>query len=138
MYACGERWSCGRALDCQSRGWWFNSTCRRFVTISFTLHLAVSFGRDTKSRWSLLSGVYVCVTCSGLTDSTEEQLLHYPKFRLFGGNYLRPETILETDRWTRQGGTVNQSVHLMDKLVHPLVFTCYMWDPDVCILKHLE
>ena len=48
--------------------------------------LPVSFGRDTKSRWSLLSGVYArgskkshtggkCVTCSGLTNSTEEQLL---------------------------------------------------------------
>ena len=43
-------------------------------------HLPVSFGRDTKSRWSLLSGVYArggkrshtgseCVTCSGLTNS---------------------------------------------------------------------
>ena len=52
----------------------------------FTPHLPVSFGRDTKSRWSLLSGVYArgskrshtggkCVTCSGLTNSTEEQLL---------------------------------------------------------------
>ena len=41
----------------------------------------MSFGRDTKSRWSLLSGVYArgvkdptrgingCVTCSGLTNS---------------------------------------------------------------------
>ena len=40
----------------------------------------MSFGRDTKSRWALLSGVYVrgskishtggkCVTCSGLTNS---------------------------------------------------------------------
>ena len=43
----------------------------------FTPHLPVSFGRDTKSRWSLLSGVYggKCVTCSGLTNSREEQLL---------------------------------------------------------------
>ena len=52
----------------------------------FTPHLPVSFGRDTKSRWSLLSGVYArgskrshtggkCVTCSGLTNSREEQLL---------------------------------------------------------------
>ena len=46
----------------------------------------MSFGRDTKSRWSLLSGVYArrtkishtggkCVTCSGLTNSRKEQLL---------------------------------------------------------------
>ena len=52
----------------------------------FTPHLPVSFGRETKSRWSLLSGVYArgskkshtggkCVTCNGLTNSTEEQLL---------------------------------------------------------------
>ena len=57
----------------------------------------MSFGRDTKSRWSLLSGVYgrgskrshtggKCVTCSGLTHSRE--LLHWPKFGLFGGNHV--------------------------------------------------
>ena len=50
-----------------------------------TPHLPVSFGRDSKSRWSLLSGVYVrgnkrshkggnCVTCSGLTNSRDGQL----------------------------------------------------------------
>ena len=44
-----------------------------------------SFGRDTKSRWFLLSRVYArgskrshtggkCVTCSGLTDSREQLL----------------------------------------------------------------
>ena len=49
-------------------------------------HLPVSFGRDTKSRWSLLSGVYAwgskgshtggkSVTCSELTNSREGQLL---------------------------------------------------------------
>ena len=78
----GERWSCGRAPDCQSRGRWFNPTYRRVETyaISFTSHMPVSFGRDTKSRWSLLSSVYArgskrshtggkCVTCSGLTNS---------------------------------------------------------------------
>ena len=53
-------------------------------------HLPVSFGRESKSRWSLLSGVYArgskrshtggkCVTCSGLTNSREE-LLRYPRF----------------------------------------------------------
>ena len=50
--------------------------------ISFTSHLPVSFGRDTKSRWSLLYGVYArgsnisyteskYVTCSGLTNSRD-------------------------------------------------------------------
>ena len=49
------------------------------------LTLPVSFGRDTKSRWSLLSGVYArgskrshtggkCVICHGLTISREGQL----------------------------------------------------------------
>ena len=48
-------------------------------------HLPVSFGRDTKSWWSLLSGVYArgskrshtgrkFVTCSGRTNSREGQL----------------------------------------------------------------
>ena len=48
--------------------------------VSFTPHSSASFGRDTNSRWSLLSGVYItgseishtgvkCVTCSGLTNS---------------------------------------------------------------------
>ena len=56
------------------------------TAVSKLRHLPVSFGRDTKSRWSLLSGVYArgskrshtrgkCVTCSGLTNSREEQLL---------------------------------------------------------------
>ena len=51
--------------------------------ISFTSHLPVSFRRDTKSRWSLLSGVYArgsqishtggkYVTCSGLTNSRKD------------------------------------------------------------------
>ena len=30
----------------------------KLKAISFTPHLPVSFGRDTKSRWSLLSGGY--------------------------------------------------------------------------------
>ena len=50
------------------------------------LAILISFGRDIKSRWSLLlSGVYArgskishtggkCVTCSGLTNSGEGQL----------------------------------------------------------------
>ena len=28
------------------------------LKLKFTLHLPVSFGRDTKSRWFFLSGVY--------------------------------------------------------------------------------
>ena len=76
----------------QSRGRWFNPTYRRFETqtISFIPHLPVSFGRDTKSRWSLLSGVYArgskishtggkCVTCSGLANSRKGQLLRQPQ-----------------------------------------------------------
>ena len=37
---CGEQWSRGRAPDCQSRGRWFNPTCRHFDTsaISYTSH----------------------------------------------------------------------------------------------------
>ena len=49
-------------------------------------HVSVGFGRDINNRWSLLSGVYArgsetshtggkCVTCSGLTNSREGQLL---------------------------------------------------------------
>ena len=49
-------------------------------------HLPVSFGKDTKSRWSLLSSVYArgskrshtggkCITCSRFINYTEEQLL---------------------------------------------------------------
>ena len=47
-----------RAPDCQWRGRWFNPTYRRFETwaISLTSHLPASFGRHSKSRWSLLSG----------------------------------------------------------------------------------
>ena len=52
---------------------------------SFHLTLSVSFGRDTKSWWSLLYGVYAkgskishtqgkYVICSGLTNSREGQL----------------------------------------------------------------
>ena len=77
MYVSGERWSRGRAPDCQSMRRWFNPTYRRFETkaILSTPHLPVSFGRDIKSRWSLLYGVYAggskrshtggkCLACS--------------------------------------------------------------------------
>ena len=46
-------------------------------------HICLSFGRDTKSRWSLLSGVYARgsktshtggVPCSGLTNSKGQLL----------------------------------------------------------------
>ena len=56
------------------------TTVTKLRQFLFTPHLPVSFGRDTKNRWSLLSGVYArgskrshtggkCVTCSGLTNS---------------------------------------------------------------------
>ena len=57
-----------------------------FRNLSNFVHpvICLSFGRDTKSRWSLLSGVYArgskrshtggkCVTCSGLPNSREAQ-----------------------------------------------------------------
>ena len=55
----------GRAVERRTvnrgDGGLINPTYRRFETwaISFTPHLPVSFGRDTKSQWSLLSGVIV-------------------------------------------------------------------------------
>ena len=50
------------------------SKLRQFA---FIPHFPVSFRRDTKHLWSLLSAVYGEVndpTCSGLTHSREEQL----------------------------------------------------------------
>ena len=77
----------GRAVEC----WTVNrgvgdsilptTVSKLRLKISFIPHLPVSFGRDTKSRWSLLYGVYareskishtggkINVTCSGLTNS---------------------------------------------------------------------
>ena len=66
----------GRAPDYQVKGRWFNPTCRHFETFVHVT-LPLSFGRNTKSRGSLLSGVYArgskrshisgkCVTCSRL------------------------------------------------------------------------
>ena len=82
-----ERWLRGKASDCQSRGVVVQSHLPPFRNLGNFVHvsLPVSFGRDTKSRWSLLSGVYAggskrshtggrCVTCSGLTNSREGQL----------------------------------------------------------------
>ena len=81
----GQRWSCGTAtvegLVVQTY------CCFETWAVSSTPHLPVAFGRDTKIRWSLLSGVYArgskrshtggkCITCSGLTNSREGQLLH--------------------------------------------------------------
>ena len=62
-------------------------------------HICLCLSEETKMRWSLPSGVYArgnkrphtggkSVTCSGLTNSREGQLLHYPKFR--GNHLLRP------------------------------------------------
>ena len=73
-----EMASCGRAPD----EWTVVRNLGNFVHLT----LPVSFGRDTKSRWSLLSSVYArgskrshtggkCVTCTGLTNSREEQQL---------------------------------------------------------------
>ena len=94
----GARWSSGTASDFRSRGPGFKTTCGRasdfsvegigvqnhqlpFQNLGKFVHptLLVSFGRDTKSCWSLLPGVYArgrgskrshtggkCVTCCGL------------------------------------------------------------------------
>ena len=87
LHYSGERWSRGRAPD-SIEGTVVQSHLPPFRNLGnfYTPHLPVSFGSDTKSRWSLLSGVYArgskrshtggkCVTCSGLTNSREEQLL---------------------------------------------------------------
>ena len=71
------------ALDWRPGGPRFESCCDNFASelCQFRLpDLPVSFGGDTKSRWSLLSGVYArgskishtggkCVTCRGLHHS---------------------------------------------------------------------
>ena len=81
-------WSSGRVVECravnQGDGGSIPPTAvsklRQYNFFLFTPHLPVSFRTDTKSRWSLLSGVYArgskrshtrgkCVTCSGLIHS---------------------------------------------------------------------
>ena len=79
---CGERRSPDKAAD---RGTVVQSHLPPFRNLGDFVRptLPVSFGRDTKSRWSLLSGVYgrgskrshtggKCVTCSGPTNSREK------------------------------------------------------------------
>ena len=102
----GARWSSGRASDFRSRGPGFKTTCGRasdfsvegtgvqnhllpFQNLGKFVHptLLVSFGRDTKSRWSFLPGVYArgskrshtggkCVTCRGLKEWSSLSLTH--------------------------------------------------------------
>ena len=73
---CGVQWLSGRASDFQSRGPGFKTTCVRVPDFSVdgmwvqnhlrcfeawaTLFtpLCLCLGRDSKSRWSLLSGAY--------------------------------------------------------------------------------
>lgn len=43
-----ERCLVSRAPDCQSRGWWFDFTCRRVELVQ--IRSLRSFGRDRKSR----------------------------------------------------------------------------------------
>ena len=75
----GRGGSVDRACDWQSSGRAIESHGDRLETlaISFTPLCQCLFGRDTKSRWSLLSGAYArgskrshtggkCVTCCGL------------------------------------------------------------------------
>ena len=100
------RWSSGRASDFRSRGPGFKTTCGRasdfsvegtgvqnhllpFQNLGNFVHptLPVSIGRDTKSRWSLLPGVYArgskrshtggkSVTCRGLNEWWSLSLTH--------------------------------------------------------------
>ena len=80
----GEVGSSGRAVERwivnRGNGGSIPPTAVSKLAISFTPHLPVSFGRDTKSRRSLLSGVYArgskrshtgvkCVICSRLPNS---------------------------------------------------------------------
>ena len=72
-----------------------------FVHATFIL----SFQRDTKSRWSLLSGVYArgsershtggkCVICSGLTNSREkDNSCVSPRLGCLEVNHLRPNNL---------------------------------------------
>ena len=74
----------------------------RNLAISFTPHLPVAFGRNTKSRWSLLSGVYArgskrshtggkFVTCSGVTNSRQkDNSCVSPSLGYLEVNHLRP------------------------------------------------
>ena len=74
------------------------------AAISFTPHLPVSFGRHTKSQWSLLSGVYArgskrshaggkFVSCSGLTNSREkDNSCVSPSLGCLDINHLIPKT----------------------------------------------
>ena len=48
MGDCGERWSRGRAPDCQSRGRWFNPTYRRFESYAISSpHICLCLSEET-------------------------------------------------------------------------------------------
>ena len=94
----------GRAVERRTVSRGDGGSIPHAAAISFTLHLPVSFRRDTKSRWSPISGVYVkgskrshtggkCVTCSGLTNSREkDNFCVSPSLGCLDVNYLRPKT----------------------------------------------
>ena len=77
-----------RALDCQSRGRWFDSISAVSKLGQFrSPHFACVFRKNSKSRWSLLFGVYAREskisqagkwkkTCRWLTNSREGKLLN--------------------------------------------------------------
>ena len=81
---CGVGWSCGiehQVFDRRDRGSKPPPPFRSLANFVYPA-LPVSFGRDSKSRWSLLSGVYARgskrshagkwkKTCDGLTHSRE-------------------------------------------------------------------
>ena len=59
VVVCGARWSCGRASGCRLKGPGFETTSAVSKLGQLrSPQFAVSFGRVSKSRWSILPGVY--------------------------------------------------------------------------------
>ena len=85
----GFRTTCGRASDFSVEGTEFQNHLMPVQNLGNFVHptLPVSFGRETKSRWSLLPGVYTrgskrshtggkYVTCRGLKEWWSLSLTH--------------------------------------------------------------
>ena len=85
----GFKTTCGRASDFSVEGTGVQNHLLPFQNLGKFVHptLLVSFGRDTKSRWFLLPGVYArgskrsntggkCVTCCGLKEWWSLSLTH--------------------------------------------------------------
>ena len=85
----GCKTTCDRALDFLVEGTGFQNHLLPFQNLGSFIHptLPVSFRRDIKSRWSLLSGIYArrskrshtggkCITCCGLKEWWSLSLTH--------------------------------------------------------------